>query len=107
MQMRIILTALTLAGLSATAVSAADAKAGQAVYDKSCKACHGPDGTANPSVAKMVKADMKDLKSAEVQALSDDDIKKIVTDGKDKMKPVKAVSGVALDNVVAYIRTLK
>jgi mono/diheme cytochrome c family protein len=95
MQMRIMLTALTLAGLSATAVSAADAKAGQAVYDKSCKACHGPDGTANASVAKMMKA------------LSDDDIKKIVTDGKGKMKPVKAVSGVALDNVVAYIRTLK
>ena len=107
MQMRIILTALTLAGLSATPVSAADAKAGQAVYDKSCKACHGPDGTANASVAKMMKADMKDLKSAEVQALSDDDIKKIVTDGKGKMKPVKAVSGAALDNVVAYIRTLK
>jgi mono/diheme cytochrome c family protein len=106
MQMRIILTALTLAGSSATAVSAADAKAGQAVYDKSCKACHGPDGTANASVAKMMKADMKDLKSAEVQALSDDDIK-IVTDGKGKMKPVKAVSGAALDNVVAYIRTLK
>jgi mono/diheme cytochrome c family protein len=105
--MRIILTALTLAGLSAAAVLAADAKAGQAVYDKSCKACHGPDGTSNPSVAKMMKVDMKDLKSADVHALSDDDIKTIVTSGKGKMKPIKAVSGAALDNVVAYLRTLK
>jgi len=105
--MRIILTTLTLAGLSATAGSAADAKAGQAVYDKSCKSCHGPDGTANPAVAKMMKVDMKDLKSAEVQAMSDDETKKVITDGKGKMKAVKTVSGAALDNVVAYVRSLK
>ncbi len=42
--MRMIITILTAAVLSATAVSAADAKAGQAVYDKSCKSCHGADG---------------------------------------------------------------
>ena len=104
--MRIILTALTLAGLSAAA-SAADATAGHAVYDKSCKTCHGSDGTANPAIAKMMKVDMKNLGSAEVQAMSDDDIKKIVTGGKGKMKPVTAVSGGALDDVVAYVRSLK
>ena len=105
--MRTILTVLTLAGLSATADSAADAKAGQAIYDKSCKQCHGPDGTPNPSIAKMMKVDMKDLKSADVQAMADSDIKKIVTDGKGKMKPVKTVSGAALDDVVAYVHSLK
>jgi mono/diheme cytochrome c family protein len=105
--MRIILTTLTLVGLSVGAVSAADAKAGQAVYDKSCKSCHGPDGTANASVAKMMKVDMKDLKSADVQAMSDADIKTIVTGGKGKMRPVKTVSGAALDHVVAYVRSLK
>jgi ribosomal protein L19E len=55
----------------------------------------------------MMKVDMKDLKSAEVQAMSDDDIKKVITDGKGKMKPVKTVSGAALDDVVAYVRSLK
>jgi mono/diheme cytochrome c family protein len=105
--MRLIITTLTLAGLSATAGSAADAKAGQAVYDRSCKSCHGPDGTANPSIAKMMKVEMKDLKSADVQAMSDDEIKKIITDGKGKMPAVKTVSGAALDNLVAYIRSLK
>jgi hypothetical protein len=42
-----------------------------------------------------------------VQALGDADIAKIITEGKGKMKPVKTVSGPAVDNVVAYIRTLK
>src|ERR1700730_17661823 len=106
-KMRIIVTTLTLAGLSATAGLAADAQAGQAVYDKSCKSCHGADGTPNASIAKMMKVDMKDLKSAEVQAMSDDDIKKVITGGKGKMKQVKTVSGAALDDVVAYVHSLK
>jgi mono/diheme cytochrome c family protein len=71
--------------LSATAAAAAAAKAGQTVYTKSCKTCHGPDGTANPAIAKMMNVDMKNLGSAEVQAMSDDDIEKIVTGGKGKM----------------------
>lgn len=105
--MRIILTTLALVGLSASAGSAADAKAGKAVYQTSCKACHGPDGAGNPAIAKMMKVDMRDLKSPEVQALSDDDIKKIITEGKGKMRPVTAVTGAAVDNVIAYVRSLK
>jgi mono/diheme cytochrome c family protein len=105
--MKMILTTVILTGLSATAGLAADAKAGQAVYNKSCKSCHGPDGVANPAIAKMMKVDMKDLSSAEVQATSDDDLKKIVADGKGNMKPVHAVSGAAVDNVVAYVKSLK
>ena len=105
--MRTILTILTLAGLSAAASFAADAKAGQTVYVKNCKTCHGADGTANPAIAKMMKVEMKSLGSADVQAMSDADIQKIVTGGKGKMKPIAAVSGGALDDVVAYVRSLK
>ncbi len=86
---------------------AADAAAGKAVFDKSCKTCHGADGTANPAIAKMMKVDIKDLKSAEVQGMSADAIKKIITDGTGKMKPVKTVTGPAVDNVVAYVHSLK
>jgi mono/diheme cytochrome c family protein len=60
---------------------AADAKAGQAIFDKSCKSCHGADGTPNASIATMMKVEMKDLKSAEVQAKSNADIKKIIDEG--------------------------
>jgi mono/diheme cytochrome c family protein len=105
--MRRIPTTFTLIVLFAAAAFAADATAGKAVYDKACKSCHGADGTANPAISKMMKVDIKNLGSAEVQAESDADIKTIITDGKGKMKPMKAVSGADLDNVVAYVRTLK
>lgn len=105
--MRILLTTLTLACFSAPAASAADATAGQAIYNKSCKTCHGADGTANAALAKMMNVEIKDLKSPEVQSMSNDDIKNVITAGKGKMRPVSAVSGGALDDVVAYVRTLK
>jgi mono/diheme cytochrome c family protein len=105
--MRIILTTLALAGLSAATSLAADAKAGQPVYEKSCKSCHGADGAGNPAIAKMMKVDMKDLKSAEVRGMSNSDLTKVITEGKGKMKPVKTVSPAEADEVVAYVRTLK
>ena len=105
--MRTILTALALVCLSGAATFAADAKAGQADYARACKSCHGPDGTPNPAIAKMMKVDMQDLKSAAVQGLSNDDIKKIITEGKGKMRPVASVSGSSVDDVAAYVHTLK
>ena len=105
--MRIILTTVTLAGLAAVPGWAADAKAGQAVYDRSCKSCHGADGAPNPAIAKAMNVQMKDLKSPEVQSKSDADLKKVVTDGQGKMRPLPPVSGPTLDNVTAYIRSLK
>ncbi len=105
--MRMVFISLTLVALSAEAAFAADAKAGEAVYDKSCKTCHGADGTANPAISKMMKVDIADLKSSTVQAESDADLKKVITDGKGKMKPIASVTGTSLDNVVAYVRSLK
>lgn len=105
--MRTILTTLILTALSASAAFAADAKTGQAVYDKSCKSCHGADGTPNAAVAKMMKVEIKDLKSSDVQSKSDADLKKVITEGQGKMRPVAAVTGAAVDNVIAYVRSLK
>jgi mono/diheme cytochrome c family protein len=86
---------------------AADIKAGEAVYQKACKSCYGADGTANPSLAKMLKVDIEDLKSPEVQSMSVADIKKVVTEGKGKMKPVTSVTGSAADDVAEYVKTMK
>lgn len=85
---------------------AADAEAGKAVYASKCRICHAADGQGNPSMAKVLKTDIKPLTDPEVQGMSDGDIKKIVTEGKGKMKPV-AVSGADLDNVVAYVKSMK
>jgi mono/diheme cytochrome c family protein len=103
--MRSILIVLSLTAAT-MALQAADAGAGKAAYDKSCKTCHGADGTANPAIAKMMKVDMRNLQSPEVQAMSDDDLKKIIVEGKGKMKPMPSLSGSAAD-IVAYMRSLK
>jgi len=93
--------------LTSGAAFAADTAAGKAAYDKSCKSCHGATGEPNPAIAKMMGVTMQNLGSAEVQALSDADMKGIITNGKGKMKPAKTVAGGDVDNVVAYLRTLK
>lgn len=106
--MKRILLTLTSAILAAGLVLAAgDATAGKAAYDKACKSCHGADGTPNAAIAKSMKVEMKNLGSAEVQASSDEDLKKAVTAGHGKMKPVKSVSAKSADDIVAYVRTLK
>jgi mono/diheme cytochrome c family protein len=80
---------------------------GKAAYETSCKKCHGADGTANAMIAKMKKVEMKDLGSADVQKLSDADLKKVIIDGKGKMSPTAGVTPDVAGQIVAYIRTFK
>jgi mono/diheme cytochrome c family protein len=89
------------------AFAAGDSAAGKGVFEKSCKACHGATGEGNPNLAKMMKVEFKNLGSAEVQGLKDADLKTVIAEGKGKMKPVKTVTGGDVDNVIAYVRTLK
>ena len=100
--MRLLLTFAALATLGCPAIFAADAAAGKAVYDKSCKTCHGADGTPSAGMAKAMN--IKDFKTTDY---SDADIKTAVTDGKGKMKPIPTVTGASLDNVAAYVKSLK
>jgi mono/diheme cytochrome c family protein len=83
-----------------------DADAGKDVFMKHCAACHGPDGNGKEAVAKMLKVTLPQLPSKEVQALSDADITKVVTEGKNKMPPVKSLSATEVTNVVAFIRSI-
>lgn len=89
------------------AAPAGTASAGKEVYDKSCKTCHGGDGGGNPAIAKMMKVEFRPLGSKEVQGKTDDELKKITSQGFGKMKPVPSVSGKQIDDVVAYVRSLK
>jgi cytochrome c553 len=84
-----------------------DAAAGKPVYNKACATCHGTDGAPKEAIAKMLKVDIPHLGSKEVQAKSDADLKKVITDGYQKMKPVKGLSDKDVSNVVAFMRTLK
>jgi mono/diheme cytochrome c family protein len=101
-----LIAAISLAVVTGSAL-AGDAKNGQSVYEKNCKSCHGPNGAAPPNVATMQQGRIKDLRSSPIQSMSDADLAKVVTEGKGKMTSAKAVSGPALDDLIAYIRTLK
>ncbi|HKZ52222.1 MAG TPA: cytochrome c [Candidatus Acidoferrales bacterium] len=83
-----------------------NADAGKAVYDKKCALCHGKEGEGKESIAKMMKVELPHLGSKEVQAKSDEDLKKIITEGKGKMKPVAGLSDTDKNNVIAFVRSL-
>jgi mono/diheme cytochrome c family protein len=92
---------------AACGLAFAGAPEGKAIYEAKCQKCHGPNGEGKDSIAKMLKVELKHLGAKDVQAKSDADLKKIITAGEGKMKPVADVTGKDLDNVVAYVRTLK
>jgi mono/diheme cytochrome c family protein len=98
---------LFAASASFSARPAGDAAAGKDVYMKKCKACHGEDGHGNEGMAKLLKTTIPPMASDEVQKKSDADLKKIIVEGKDKMKPVKDMSDADISNVIAYVRTFK
>jgi mono/diheme cytochrome c family protein len=86
----------------ATPAAAANAKDGEAVFTAKCKTCHGADGAGNPAIAKAMNVTMKPLGTQ-----TDAEVKTAVTAGTGKMKPVAGVAAGDLDNLVAYIHTLK
>jgi mono/diheme cytochrome c family protein len=101
----------TLAGTMLLALShegkCADAAAGQAVYAKKCASCHGKQGEGNPTMEKMLKVSIKPLSAPEIQAKSDDQLRKEIAEGTGKMKPVKDVSAEDVNNVILHVRSLK
>ena len=85
-----------------------DATAGKAAFAKSCSTCHGADGNSpKEAIAKMLKAEIPPLGASDVQAKSDDEIKKVITEGYEKMKPIKGLADKDVSNVIAFVRTIK
>jgi mono/diheme cytochrome c family protein len=78
-----------LLAVSISTVALAD---GAATYAAKCKMCHGPDGAGS----KMVPA--------AIAGMPADTVKKAITEGKGKMKPVKIDNA---DEVAAYVAGLK
>ena len=97
---------LLTAATAAVALCAGDAQKGKAIYDKTCRACHGAQGQGNPAIAKSLGVTIHDLGSKEVQASSDDELIKKALGGYGKKKPVKAVTKEQLPDVIAFIRSL-
>lgn len=93
--------------MAASALQAADASSGKAIYEKHCKSCHGGNGAAPANVAKFVDGRMVDLRASRIQSMSTADFTKVLTAGKGKMKATPAVPAAQVDNLLAYIHELK
>lgn len=86
-----------------TALSAADD--GATLYAAKCASCHAKDGSGNTAAGKSLKA--RDLRSAEVQAQSDDQLFNIIAKGKGKMPAYeKSLGADKCKQLVAVIRHL-
>jgi mono/diheme cytochrome c family protein len=76
-----------------------------ATYKAKCAGCHGADGKAGTSAGKALGA--HDFASDEVIKMSDADLTKAVTDGKNKMPAYgKSLKESEIKDLVAYVRGL-
>ena len=90
----------------ALALPALAASDGAAIFKSKCSMCHGADGAGQTSLGKTLK--IRDLRSPEVQKLTDVELTKIIAGGKGKMPGFgKQLSNEDLEALIAHIRTLK
>lgn len=90
---------------------AADAAAGKAKYDLFCVTCHGPAGTGDGPASTALNPKPKNLQAT---AKTDAELKKTIQEGgvavglSSLMPPWGAsLTEADIDNVIAYIRSLK
>ncbi len=116
-----ILCVLALAGLGAVNAHAADAAAGKAIFDTNCQSCHGATGKGDGPVGAALDPKPRDLSVGEFKfdtdkdgsAGTDADIKNVVQKGAGAyggsmlMAPWPTLSDTDIENVTAYIRSLK
>ena len=79
--------------------------AGASIFKSKCVLCHAADGSGNTPLGKQLQA--ADLRSKDVQKLSDAEMRKIVHDGQANMPPfADQISNEEIAGVVKYIRAL-
>ncbi len=121
LRIQLTMTACALLALPGAAV-AADAAAGKAKYDMFCAVCHGAsgkgDGAAAPPDPKprdLSTGDFKFDTDGDGKSGSDADLKNVIRNGAAKYGgsqlmvawPAGAVPDADIDNIIAYIRSLK
>jgi mono/diheme cytochrome c family protein len=98
-RLSVVLAVLTMIPASGWAQSA-----GESTYRMKCTLCHGPDGGGS-SLGRKMK--VHDLRSPEVQKMSDADLTYIISNGKNNMPPFKNKLGPEqIPQVLNYLREL-
>lgn len=90
-------------------LSAAD-PAGKPIYEKNCKACHGPDAKGDSAVAIIFKIDLArlNLTDKETSSKKDRELIKTATKGVGQMKGFQSrLKPEEISEAIKYIRSLK
>ncbi len=98
---------LMVIGLFSNSVNAVGSSPGegQELFKAKCAACHGADASGNTPVGKSLK--IRDLRSAEVQSQTDDQLFNIIAKGKAKMPAYeKSLTPEQIKQLVAFIREM-
>lgn len=78
---------------------------GASVYKAKCAACHAADGSGNTPAGKSLK--VRDLRSPEIQKMTDAELIAVTTNGKGKMPAYGSkLSADQIKQVVAAIRAM-
>lgn len=97
---------LLLVVLVAPGAVADAAPDGAAIFKSKCAVCHGADGKGKTPTGRSLH--LKDLGSDEVQSMKNEEMQKIIEDGKGTMPGFKnTLDQASIDALIAFIRTLK
>lgn len=103
-----LLIPVVFAGLVlAPAFGSGDVEKGKELYMKRCKSCHAEDGAGTPAMQKKFGEKLLPLGGKEVQAMKDAEIAKKFNEAVNHKALIKSLQPGDLDNVIAFIRTLK
>ncbi|HWQ55372.1 MAG TPA: cytochrome c [Bryobacteraceae bacterium] len=98
------ITAASAVMLFTEAGSAAPAQDAAAVYKRQCASCHGADGSGKTGPGKAFK--LRDLRSAEVQKMTDEQMFDVLNKGKGKMPAYANLGHDTLHAMVKHIREM-
>lgn len=103
-----LLVPVVFAGLVIVpAMGAGDAEKGKDLYMKRCKSCHAEDGAGTPAMQKKFGEKLLPLGGKEVQAMKDAEITKKFNEAPNHKALLKTLQAGDLENLIAFIRTLK
>jgi len=95
----------SLVWVTAPTVSGAPDDATKTLYNQKCASCHAMDGSGNTPMGKKMK--LKDLRSKEVQGMTDAKLIEITAKGKGKMPGYeKSLGADKVKALVGYIREM-
>lgn len=83
------------------------AESGVEIFKKKCSGCHGANGAGDTTIGKNLKP--RDLRSADVQKQTDEELSAIIGKGKSGRMPAyeNKLTREQITDLVRFIRTLK